>query len=133
MEVKLESAKLALEKALKEKGLCVWPVNEASDAYKLGLFWGITLSWPGPKEKITQQINDVDDITTRVAKEQGLKQTFENPTFAAGGALVVYCGFETYLLEIVRRRAKERNKAIHEVAANDTELVEVKNGEIVAA
>lgn len=133
MDSKLETAKAALEKALKEKGLCVWPVNDKSDVYKLGLFWGVSLSFPGPKEKFDQEINDAYEVTMQIAKNHGLKVNLESPTVCAGGAVAVYCGFQTYLSEIASRKARESGKPIYQILGEDQILLELKESEIVAS
>lgn len=122
-------AKQALQSALKAEGLCVWPVNDRSEAYKFGLLWGVTLSWPGPDEKIKEQVKKSYDITQKVAEEHHLKPCFENPTMAAGGALVVYCGFKTLLLEAAEKKAGEQNKTLFQVMEED-KLKEMAKEEI---
>ena len=121
----IQKAEQALKLELGKTDLTVWPVNTASDAYKLGLFYGITLSWPGDEKVIKNQIETVRTITERVAQEKQLKPNYDGPTMAAGGALVVYCGFETPLLEAATQKARGQNKPIWIVCKEDPELIEL--------
>lgn len=125
MSEQMSVAELALKSALEGEKLCVWPVNKLSKAYKLGLLWGVSLSWPGEKEKINQELGIVKNKTEQIAEENGLKANFDGPTMAAGGALVVYCGFETPFLILATQKAKEQNKPILKVCEEDPELLEL--------
>lgn len=121
------SAVEKLKSALEERGLCVWPVNHESDAFKLGLFWGVTLSWPGAEDKIQQEIETMQELTKFVAAESHFSPNlYDNPSMAAGGALVVYCGFETPFLILAREKARETGEPIWKVVKEDRELQRVK-------
>lgn len=123
-------AKRTLKTALEAKNLCVWPVNDQSEAYKFGLLWGVTLPWPGPDEEIRKEIQKALDVIKKIAEEYRLKPCFENPTMAAGGALVVYCGFKTLLLEAAEKKAREQNKTLFQVMDEEDELKATAKGEI---
>lgn len=103
----------ALRSALEKENLCVWPVNLDSVAFKLGLIFGVTLSWPG--EATEGEIEVVKSETERFALENGFNPNLNGPTFAAGGVLVMYCGIETPLLIAATKKALEVGKPIWQV------------------
>ena len=123
MSVWMTVAKHSLKFLLKKEGLCVWPVNKESLAYKLGLLWGVTLSWPGEDDIIKKEANIVKEKTEQVAQKHNLTASYDGPMMAAGGALVVYCGFENDLLRMAVRKAKEQNKPIWQVCKEDAEVI----------
>lgn len=125
-----DTAKQALQSALESAGFCIWPVNERGNAYKFGLLWGVTLSWPGPDETIKEEIEKAYDITRKIAEEWHLKPCLENPHMATGGALIVYCGFQTLLLEAAEKKARKQNKTLFQVMDEDEELKKMAQGEL---
>lgn len=128
MSEQMSMAERTLKSALEGERLCTWPVNKRSKAYKLGLLLGVSLSWPGKpgeEEKIRKEIEVIKNKTEQVARESGLKANLEGPNTAAGGALVVYCGFETPFLITATQKAKDQNKPIWQVCEEDPELLEL--------
>ena len=125
MPEQISTAEQTLKSMLEREKLCVWPVNKQSKAYKLGLLWGVTLSWPGEEELIEKEIEIIKNKTKQVAQENDLKANFDGPMLAAGGAWVVYCGFETPFLIMAQRKAKDQNKPIWKICEEDPELIKL--------
>ena len=125
MSEQMMVAEQSLKSLLEGENLCVWAVNKQSTAYKLGLLWGVSLSWPGEGEKIKKEIEVVRAKTEQVAQEKGLKANFDGPTWTAGGVLVVYCGFETSFLVAAEQKARDQNKPIWQVCEENPELLEL--------
>lgn len=117
------AATASLKFALDAEKLCVWPVNPDSTAYKLGLYWGVTLSRPG-SDAAEIQIFMIKTNTENVARENNLKPNFDGPTLAAGGVFVMYCGFETPLLLAAVRKARESGKPVWQVCEENPCLLE---------
>lgn len=108
---------------LKKENLCIFPVNKRSNAYALGLLWGVSLSWPAKDEITDREIKLVKNSTERIARENSLKPNFEGPEVGTGGALICYCGFETPLLVVATQRAKDLNKPIWQVCEECPDLI----------
>jgi hypothetical protein len=71
------------------EGLTPWRTNpKANTPYKIG----VTLSWPGPDEVIARQSTSIREIAQKLAEKCGLESLVSQPTFAAGGAFVIYVG-----------------------------------------
>ena len=114
MSEEMGIAERSLKSVLEKEGLCVWSVSKLDKVHKLGLLWGVTLSWPGEKSVIRGQVETVKKKTEQIAQEHGLKANYNGPTMAAGGTLVIYCGFETSSLALATakiKRAEQTNLA----------------------
>lgn len=104
----------------------VWDVNPNSPAYKLGLLVGVTLPWPsGSSDETQDHVGYVEMGTQKVAEKYGLEASIDGPGFAAGGALVVYCGFVTPALVAAKKKAEEQGKPIWKVCQENPELLEL--------
>lgn len=113
-------AKWLLRFALAARGFDTWFVNEKSNAYKLGLMWGVNLSLGDPdKETIKNEIGAIKGVVEEVAKRFGLVANTDGPGFAAGGVMVIYCGFETSLLVAAKKVSQEKRKPIWKVVEED--------------
>lgn len=111
-------------KSLLELGdYCVWDVNPHSPAYKLGLLVGVTLPWPGNNDETQDHVGYVQRGTQKVAEKHGLEASIDGPGFAAGGVLVVYCGFVTPALVAAKKKAEEQGKPIWKVCEENPELL----------
>ncbi|MHB1118305.1 MAG: hypothetical protein ACYCZ7_02165 [Minisyncoccota bacterium] len=89
---RIARAKEDLGLALGNTGLCSWPIRTGSD----NLLYGVTLSWPEQKAgKVEEETRIARETTERIAKKYGLQAYLKQPTLAAGGVLVLYCGFKS--------------------------------------
>jgi len=71
------------------EGLTAWRTNPKADTpYKIG----VTLHWPGTDEVIARESKSIREIAQKLAEKYGLESLVSQPTFAAGGAFVMYVG-----------------------------------------
>lgn len=91
-------AEEALKSALEKLGMPVWLVGKASEEYKLGILFGVSLKYPEP-EICDDPVGEIKSVTEQTAEDHGLKAIGYGPAGAAGGALVVYAGFESEYAE----------------------------------
>lgn len=120
-----EAATTELKFLLDELGYTVWSVGRG-DGYKVGLRWGVTLSWPAEEPSIREkEVAQTKEVNARVAEKHGLKAFMNGPEFAAGGAIVMYCGFETELMRKIMEKATAAKKPAYAIMAEDSEIKEL--------
>lgn len=92
-----------IRKYCSSNNLCVWPVNpKAKSEYEIGITLGPDFSeiMKGEKEK-KQEMNKIKTYSEKIkeiaeteSKNKGLEAHIGGPSWAAGGALVLYLGFK---------------------------------------
>ena len=88
---RVQYAYLLLNGSYRAHGLTPWLVRVADTTQRIG----ITLDWPLLSEEDLQgQVETVDRVTQRIAAFYILDVHVEGPTWATGGALVMYVGLE---------------------------------------
>lgn len=94
MSESTKSVKDILELRLKESGLCVWPIGENSEWFRLGFLFGVTVPTFGEDEKLIRQAGEIKNATDEVAKNHELTPVYAGPIISAGGGAAIYCGFK---------------------------------------
>ncbi|MBW2995645.1 hypothetical protein KY312_04795 [Candidatus Woesearchaeota archaeon] len=78
-----------LKRRFEDSSLCCWKTNpKAESPYG----YGVTLHWPGEREAIDKEIEQIRNVSNEVAQDYNLEAIVSGPTLAAGGAHVVYVG-----------------------------------------